>query len=99
MPQVYTSDHHSLMFCKSIYRVRNYHGIAFRLKEAPDFELEQTAGSGASPLRFVWLERGLSRGLLPEGSLAGGDTGPDQPACDVAFAPRFSAGIRYFEQR
>jgi len=73
MPALQTSDHHSLVFCKSIYRLENYHGAAFRLKEAPDFELEE-AGGGSTPnkLRFVWLKRGPSRDLIQEGGLTQG---------------------------
>jgi SEC-C motif/Protein of unknown function (DUF2384) len=69
LPELHTSDHNAFLICKGSYRVQNYHGAAFRLQEAPDFDLEEAVnGAAANALRFVWLKRGPSRDVVPEGT-------------------------------
>ena len=74
MPELLTSDHHALLFCRGVYEVCNYHGAVFRLKEASDFKLEGGADGGDKDdaLRFVWLRRGPSRDIVLEGCLLEG---------------------------
>jgi hypothetical protein len=72
MPELLTSDHHALLFARGL-QCRNYYGAAFRLKQAPDFDLEDGTDVGVkdNALRFVWLRRGVAR-IVPGGRLLEG---------------------------
>lgn len=67
-PPALSPEHHEMVFCKAIYDVTNFHGIAFRLKQEFDFRRDE---EGEKLLRFIWLKRGKSKESVREGESVG----------------------------